>query len=179
MTSEFLRQRAEALRTVFEQQPLFFYHRNIKLESFANGRGASRGAAFAKASRVAVQREVGEVAGRLFRPFLERMPAAYFVVVVTRVAPHALDPHDNLGAATKAVIDGVASALGVNDRNPFVRYLPDQRKGEPKEHQVSFALFREPLGLAHLHQLGGDKIPPPPKPPVRALTPTPAVYKPR
>jgi hypothetical protein len=52
------------------------------------------------------------------------------VVTVTRIAPsRGLDPHDGLPASAKAVIDGVADALGVDDRDPRVTWRIDQRRG--------------------------------------------------
>lgn len=53
------------------------------------------------------------------------------VVTITRVAPRALDD-DNLRGATKAVRDGVADFLGVNDRNPLVVWKYAQERGAPK-----------------------------------------------
>lgn len=51
-------------------------------------------------------------------------------VTITRVAPsRGLDPHDGLGAALKGVIDGVADALGVDDRDPRVVWKLEQRRG--------------------------------------------------
>lgn len=58
------------------------------------------------------------------------------VVLLTRVAPHELDD-DNLRGALKAVRDGVATALKVDDRTPLVRWDYAQRKGnEPHEYAV-------------------------------------------
>lgn len=52
------------------------------------------------------------------------------VATITRVAPsRGLDPHDGLGAALKGVIDGIADALGVDDRDPRVRWDLRQRRG--------------------------------------------------
>lgn len=44
------------------------------------------------------------------------------VVVLTRQAPSSGLDDDNLRAALKAVRDGVADALGVDDRDPRVRW---------------------------------------------------------
>lgn len=51
------------------------------------------------------------------------------VVRVVRIAPQDLDGHDNLGMALKAVIDGVADVLGINDRDPRVSFVPDEERG--------------------------------------------------
>jgi len=47
------------------------------------------------------------------------------VVRLVRRAPRRLDG-DNLAGALKSVRDGVADALGVDDRNPRVRWVVDQ-----------------------------------------------------
>jgi hypothetical protein len=56
-------------------------------------------------------------------------------VTLTRVAPRALDG-DNLQGALKAVRDGVADALGVNDADPRVTWAYAQRRGKAREYAV-------------------------------------------
>lgn len=51
--------------------------------------------------------------------------AGRLVVRLVRRAPRRLDG-DNLAGALKSVRDGVADALGVDDRNPRVRWVVDQ-----------------------------------------------------
>lgn len=51
------------------------------------------------------------------------------VVRVVRIAPKALDGHDNLGMALKAITDGIADVLQVNDRDPRVEFVPDAESG--------------------------------------------------
>lgn len=50
------------------------------------------------------------------------------VVVLTRIAPLLLDD-DNLAGALKSIRDGVADALGVDDRDARVVWLTEQTKG--------------------------------------------------
>ena len=50
------------------------------------------------------------------------------VVTLTRISPRELDD-DNLRGALKAVRDGVADRLGVDDRDPREQWRYDQRKG--------------------------------------------------
>lgn len=50
------------------------------------------------------------------------------VVTLTRVAPRLLDD-DNARGAMKASRDGVADALGIDDRDPRVEWRYEQRKG--------------------------------------------------
>lgn len=54
------------------------------------------------------------------------------VVHLTRVSPGTLDS-DNLAASGKHVRDGIADALGIDDRDPRVTWLYDQRRG-PRGH---------------------------------------------
>lgn len=55
------------------------------------------------------------------------------VVRITRVAPRELDT-DNLIAGCKALRDGVALWLQVDDADPRVFWVYDQRKDGPKEY---------------------------------------------
>lgn len=147
--SDFLRQRHEAIGLVLTTPCLAWYQRALRLVSFSNTRGASRGAVFAKAERVKTQRQVGRSAGQMFRDHASFDEArAFHVVRVIRVSPRTLDPHDNLGASMKAVIDGVAEGLAINDRDPRVRYVPDQQSGEPGEHLVRLELYAAAVDVA-------------------------------
>jgi hypothetical protein len=60
-------------------------------------------------------------------------------VTLTRVAPRELDL-DNLQGALKSVRDGVADALGVDDRTPLVTWVYQQRRGKPREYGVEIAI---------------------------------------
>jgi hypothetical protein len=57
------------------------------------------------------------------------LEAARLVVTLTRVAPGTLDREDNLTAGFKAVRDGIADALGLNDRDSRLRWHYEQAKG--------------------------------------------------
>lgn len=61
------------------------------------------------------------------------------VVTLTRIAPRALDD-DNLRPALKAIRDGIADRLGVNDRDPRVRWQYQQARGAPKQYAVRVRL---------------------------------------
>lgn len=61
------------------------------------------------------------------------------VVTLTRVAPRSLDD-DNLRGALKAVRDGIADRLGVDDADPRVEWRYGQRKGEPRQYGVEVEL---------------------------------------
>lgn len=64
------------------------------------------------------------------------------VVTLTRIAPRKLDD-DNLRGALKAVRDGVADALGVDDGDDRVTWLYSQRKGAVRENAVVIEIERE------------------------------------
>jgi len=50
------------------------------------------------------------------------------VVTLTRVSPRALDDDNNV-SAMKAIRDGIAKRLGVDDRSPLVVWRYGQKKG--------------------------------------------------
>jgi hypothetical protein len=102
---------------------------DLRLKSLANGAlGNSRTAAIirsreTKETRKTV-RERCQWAGVLPLTFdFERV-----VVTITRVSPRALDG-DNLQRACKAVRDGVADALGCDDRDKCIEWRYAQLKG--------------------------------------------------
>lgn len=73
-----------------------------------------------KARRVKAQRRAAwELCPRVGLPCL---------VTLIRVSPRELDD-DNLRGALKAIRDGVADRLGVDDRDPRVEWAYGQRKG--------------------------------------------------
>jgi hypothetical protein len=61
------------------------------------------------------------------------------LVTLTRVAPRQLDL-DNLQGALKNVRDGVADALGVDDRTTLVTWKYGQRRGKPREYGVGIEI---------------------------------------
>jgi hypothetical protein len=67
-------------------------------------------------------------------------------VVLTRITPSArgLDD-DNLGSSFKAIRDEVAAWLGIDDRDPRVRWRCEQEKGAPKVWAVRIEI-RERTG---------------------------------
>ncbi len=85
-----------------------------------------------KAGRAKEQRGLARVfcGAQLDRP--AAMPAA---VRLTRISPGKLDS-DNLASALKAVRDGVADWLGVNDGDERVTWLYAQERGPAKTYRV-------------------------------------------
>lgn len=63
-------------------------------------------------------------------------PALPLAITVTRIAPRALDRHDNLGASLKPTIDGIADFLGVADNDPRVTFKTAQERGIPKFYGI-------------------------------------------
>ena len=70
------------------------------------------------------------------------VPGLPLEVELVRVAPRRLDS-DNLTSSLKAVRDGVADWLGVDDGDERVRWTYGQRKGEPRQYLVEIAVTRE------------------------------------
>lgn len=71
----------------------------------------------------------------------ERLSTEPLVVTIVRIAPGRcwLDS-DNLVGSAKHVRDGVADALGVNDRDTRVTWHVEQRKGAGTEHAVEVTI---------------------------------------
>jgi crossover junction endodeoxyribonuclease RusA len=80
-----------------------------------------------RAARVRSERATTAAAARAWDA--PRVPFP-LVVTITRVAPRMLDS-DNSASAAKAVRDGIADALGVDDSNPLVLWRYSQEKGRP------------------------------------------------
>lgn len=80
---------------------------------------------------------------RSIRPRIE-LPV---IVTLTRIAPRELDAHDNLPGSMKAIVDGVADALGVKDKDKRVRWAYDQKKGPPKTYGVVIMIEPRQLEL--------------------------------
>jgi hypothetical protein len=67
-------------------------------------------------------------------------PAPPCTIVLTRVAPRALDG-DNLQSGFKAVRDGVADWLGVDDGSKLVEWQYRQRSGGVKVYKVEIEVI--------------------------------------
>ncbi len=70
-----------------------------------------------------------------------RTPVGTLRIRTTRIAPRRLDG-DNLHAALKAVRDGVADYLGVDDGDSSLAWEVAQERGEPKEYAVRIEIWR-------------------------------------
>ena len=69
-------------------------------------------------------------------PAIAMTPVSQYRVAFTRISPRALDD-DNLRGALKAVRDGVADALGIDDRDSRVTWSYGQERGKKGEYAVS------------------------------------------
>ena len=78
------------------------------------------------AAEMSLRAAVRNMRGRLvLNPWIPTI----LVVTITRIAPRALDSDNAVGSA-KHIRDGVADALGVNDRDPRVEWVVRQRKSD-------------------------------------------------
>lgn len=121
MISDTARSQLIALQTADEGEPSLRLELPLTLPSVANLREHHH----AKARRVKMHRDAAWSAMRL-RQFPR--PA---VVRIVRVAPRLLDS-DNLASCAKGVRDGIADAMGIDDRDPCVAWVVDQEKGKAK-----------------------------------------------
>jgi hypothetical protein len=62
------------------------------------------------------------------------------VVTLTRIGPRSLDG-DNLQSGFKALRDGIAQRLGVDDADPRVEWRYSQRKGSPKQYAAAVEIL--------------------------------------
>lgn len=108
---------------------------SLPIKTNANERGSSRNAGKKIAARrQGVKMVVRNAWGR------QVIEAPGLQVTLTRVAPRALDGHDNLPHSMKPIVDGIADALGINDRDPRVSWLYAQRRGEVREYAVELRI---------------------------------------
>jgi len=123
-----------AITIADETEPLL--HVRLPLATTSTNRqlrGVSRGAMHAAAAATRHQRSHVALALRLL-PDVRALGRQVtdgktrLVALLVRESMRALDG-DNLAGALKAVRDGVADALGIDDRNPRVTWLVDQRRG--------------------------------------------------
>lgn len=92
-----------------------------------------------KARRARAQRAAALMAVRAHAN--GRKLTAPFVVTLTRISPRGLDD-DNLARAFKAVRDGVAEALNVDDGDERrIRWAYRQERGIAKQHAVMVQIY--------------------------------------
>lgn len=94
-----------------------------RLESRAN-------ANWSRGKRIRLVREMRALGRKSVIPH-----ALPVTVTLTRIAPRALDG-DNLQNAFKAIRDGIADRLGVDDRDSRVTWQYGQERGQPRQYAV-------------------------------------------
>lgn len=100
----------------------------LRLESRANDHTSNHWGR--RAGRSKVHRGAAQLALAVHRARLRKLLELRGLVVrMVRVGPRQLDSHDNLGMSLKALTDGVASVLGVDDRDERLELVPDADKG--------------------------------------------------
>ena len=116
-----------ALQCLVERAPIAAWRIDgLKLPSVANLREHHH----AKAKRAKEQRKKSYANAWLTcsEPQTCMALGSSLVVLLVRVSPRPLDG-DNLQSACKAVRDGIADALGIDDRDPRVSWVYGQEKG--------------------------------------------------
>lgn len=96
----------------------------------------------AKARRAAAHRGAAHVA--LLAASVPSPPTGPVRVLLTRIGPRRLDS-DNLAGACKAIRDGVADWLGIDDGDPRVTWEYGQRRGKAREYAVEVEVEVEAL----------------------------------
>lgn len=111
----------------------------IRVVSEANRREhwatkARRAKAQRSAALLAVRAHASSIVATMGAPSRPRL-----VVTLTRIGVRALDS-DNLARAFKAVRDGIADALGIDDGDKRIAWRYEQRRGGVREYAVEIRL---------------------------------------
>lgn len=115
----------------------------IRLQSRANDHTTKhwgKRAATSKSQHFAIHAKLARSRARL----RAAVDSSKLVVRLVRVAPSALDD-DNLGSAFKAIRDGIAKVLGVDDRDPRVTFIPDAERRGVREYAVRLEFYHRTL----------------------------------
>ncbi len=120
--------RLAALELLAVEKPFLEVTLPFRLESRANDHRSNHWGGRSKTSKA--QRMGAQLALTSHKTSLRRVLRLRGLVVrVVRIGPRELDSHDNIGMSCKAITDGAADALGVNDRNASVTFVPDGEVG--------------------------------------------------
>jgi len=89
-----------------------------------------------KAKRVRMQRQITRVmVGQCRKDWRDDLPGTTHVITLTRIAPRPLDT-DNLARSFKAIRDGIADTLEIDDGSKRLTWNYGQEKGPPKQYAV-------------------------------------------
>jgi len=132
MISERLEHLAAALRLMLAKTPIVSVEVPVRLVNTSNSRSGWRSTAKrAKTVRETTRMLVrNATSGRVFP----------LVVRLVYVGPRQLDD-DGIASAVKSLRDGVADALGVDDRDPRVVWVPDQERGGVREYGARVEIY--------------------------------------
>jgi hypothetical protein len=136
MISERLEHLAAALRLMLAKTPWLIVELPVRLRNTSNARDGWRATAKkAKAVRTLTRNLANNaiaIDGELMRFPL--------VVRLVYIGPRQLDD-DGVASAVKSLRDGVADALGVDDRDPRVVWVPDQERGGVREYGARVEIY--------------------------------------
>lgn len=104
----------------------------IEVKTVSEANRASHEHWRARQKRARLQRGVAALVCRSAR-FAPALPCT---LRLTRVAPSVGLDSDNLPVSMKHVRDGIADALGIDDRDPRVTWTYAQRRGAAKQYAV-------------------------------------------
>lgn len=97
-----------------------------------------------KAKRVKLQRSAAHLAmlegAGLARQVVFKGGERPLTIRLVRVAPRNLDS-DNLARSFKAVRDGIADWLGIDDGSPLLTWIYDQRRGNVKQYAAEVEVY--------------------------------------
>lgn len=119
--------------------PLIAFDLPIRLKSRANDHTSNH---WGKRSKT-TEKQHGYVKMILSRDrtyLRTRLRLAGLVVRMVRVAPLSLDD-DNLAHAFKAIRDGIALELGINDRDERIAFVPDEERGRARQYAVRLEFY--------------------------------------
>lgn len=141
MISERLEALAQALGCMREKIPWLIVDVPVQLVNTSNGREHWRATAKrAKTVRAWASKRVALMARILGPCGSEPKDLLPCSVRLVYIGPKELDD-DGVASAVKSLRDGVADALGVDDRDPRVVWVPDQERGGVREYGARVEIY--------------------------------------
>jgi len=121
-----------ALGSIAAKSPAISVAVPVQLKNTSNGREHWR----ATAKRAKLVRETT----RMLIQVATNGKTFPLIVRLVYVGPRQLDD-DGIASAVKSLRDGVADALGVDDRDPRVVWVPDQERGGVREYGARVEVY--------------------------------------
>lgn len=152
--SAFLERRRRALQAIdVAIAPLVALTVPVRIKGTTNGsQGVTLGGRRFRRDKQRGLRSIGHNAAKALG--LKALLAQHGALVIhlVRIAPNRLDG-DNLEASFKRVRDGLARAVGVDDRHPSVEYVADDERGAVRQYAVRVEVFPQITAAAEVpHQ---------------------------